>query len=406
MTTEHDTPAQRTRRSNGPAVLAQGFRPFFLLAGMWAAAALAIFVATLEGRIELPTAFSPVNWHAHEMLFGYISAAIAGFLLTAIPNWTGRLPIHGVPLLGLALVWVAGRVAVAASERIGAGTAALIDLAFLFLLCAVTLREIVAGRNWRNLPIILVIGVLLTLNALMHAELIGLSEPEGVARRGGVAMVIVLITLVGGRIVPSFTRNWLAKRNARSLPGGFGVVDRLTLAVTPAAFCVWALRPDSGLTAGLCALAAALNLIRLIRWRGHQTHPEPLLWILHLAYLWIPVGLGLIALSHWWPALPASGALHALTSGAMGTMTLAVMSRTTLGHTGRALHAGQGLTAAYLCVTVATLLRILSGLSTDWDGPLLMAAALAWVAAFVLFLAVCGPMLVARRRDGDAGDAP
>lgn len=399
MTTQKPTPAPRYRSTHGPAVLAQGFRPFFLLAGTWAAAALALFVATLQGWTGLPTAFNPVDWHAHEMLFGYIGAAIAGFLLTAIPNWTGRLPLRGAPLLGLALVWLAGRVAVAVSDVIGAAPAALIDLAFLFVLCAVTLREILAGRNWRNLPIILVIAVLFSVNALMHAELLGLLDWDGFARRAAVAMVIMLISLVGGRIVPSFTRNWLAKRNARSLPGPFGLLDRLSLAATLAALCVWAIHPDADLAAGLCALAAALSLFRLIHWCGYQTYPEPLLWVLHIAYLWIPIGLALIAVSHWWPTLPPSGAIHALTTGAMGTMTLAVMSRTTLGHTGRALHAGPALTVAYLCVTLAALLRILSAVWTVMDTQLLLAAAFAWTAAFVLFLAVCAPMLIAHRPD-------
>ena len=384
-------------------MLARGFRPFFLLAGIWAAAAVALFVAAIEGEIALASAFGPADWHAHEMLFGYVGASIAGFLLTAIPNWTGRLPLQGVPLLGLALVWLAGRIAVAVSGTIGAAPAALIDLSFLFVLCAVTLREIVAGRNWRNLPVVLVIAALFVFNALMHAELLGLSEPGGVARRGAVALVIVLITLVGGRIVPSFTRNWLAKRNSPDLPRPFGVIDRLSLGTTLVTLTVWTAIPESDAAAGLCAIAAALNLYRLIRWRGYRTGAEPLLWVLHLAYLWIPVGFALLALSHWWPALAPSGALHALTTGAIGTMTLAVMSRTTLGHTGRVLHAGPALTAAYLFVTLAALLRILSAAWIDQYSQLLMAAAFAWLAAFVLFLAVCGPMLLTPRRDQKPG---
>lgn len=403
MTTQNHTPIPRHRTTHGPAILAQGFRPFFLLAGIWAAATLALFFAALQGWTVLPTAFSPVDWHSHEMLFGYISASIAGFLLTAIPNWTGRLPLQGAPLLGLALLWLAGRAAVAVSDLIGATPAALIDLSFLFALCAVTLREILAGRNWRNLPIILVISLLLIVNALMHVELLGLLDSDGFARRSAVAIVIMLITLVGGRIVPSFTRNWLAKRGARVLPGQFGFFDRLTVAATLIALCVWAVVPDAALAAGFSAVAAVLNLIRLLRWRGYYTHPEPLLWVLHLAYLWIPVGLALLALSHWWPALPPSGALHALTTGAIGTMTLAVMSRTTLGHTGRALHAGPALTTAYLCVTLAALLRIASALWSEMYTPLLTAAALAWFIAFVLFLAVCAPMLFTQRQDRQAG---
>ncbi|MFQ5764285.1 MAG: NnrS family protein [Rhodospirillales bacterium] len=400
MTKPDHTPVPRHRAYPGPAVLAEGFRPFFLFAGLWALVALPLSVVTIQGRIELPSAFGAVSWHYHEMLFGFVAAAIAGFLLTAIPNWTGRLPLQGMPLLGLVSLWLAGRAGVAFSGILGAWPAAAADLSFLLVLAAVALREVAAGRNWRNLPIVLAVVLFLLCNALSHAEAMGLADAGGLARRLAIAVVVVLIALIGGRIVPSFTRNWLAKRDAENLPAGFGPFDRLTVATTIVALAWWAAAPEGIVAAGLVGLAAVLNFLRLARWRGVATHPEPLLWVLHVAYLWIPIGLALLALGRWWPAVAATGAVHALTAGAMGTMTLAVMSRATLGHTGRALRAGKGLTAAYVLVTIAALCRLAASFWGAIYMPMLAAAAAAWIAAFLLFLGVCGPMLVTRRPGG------
>ena len=386
-----------TRASGGgPALLALGFRPFFLFAGLWAPIELGLSLAMIRGHVVLPTAFDAVAWHVHEMLFGYVAAVFAGFLLTAIPNWTGRLPLRGLPLLALAVPWLAGRAAVATSGLIGAWPAAVIDVAFLLALAAVALREIAAGRNWRNLPIVGAAVLLALCNALSHAELMGLVESDGLAARLAIAVMISLIGLVGGRIVPSFTRNWLVKRGAARLPAAFGRFDRLTVAVTAMALLTWAAAPESLAGALLAAAAAALNLARLGRWRGLATGAEPLLWVMHLGYLWIPLGLALLALSHWLAAVPQSGAVHALTAGAIATMTMAVMSRATLGHSGRPLHAGAGLTAAYLLLTLAVVTRIAAALWSALQAPLLTVAATAWIAAFLFFMAICGPMLVTR----------
>lgn len=399
MTKEGHTPVPRYRAYAGPSILAHGFRPFFLLAGIWAVTALALSFEMIQGRIELPTGFDPIQWHYHEMLFGYVAATIAGFLLTAIPNWTGHLPLQGMPLFTLVLLWVAGRVAVGISGIIGAWPAALIDLSFLSALCVVSLREIVAGRNWRNLPIVTAIVLFLVCNALSHAEAVGLMDSNGVTRRFAVTVVISLIALVGGRIIPSFTRNWLAKRGAARLPASFGKIDRLTLATTMIALTYWSMLPNGIFTAILTGLAAALNLLRVARWCGLATYPEPLLWVLHVGYLWIPFGLIMLALNLWWPGISQTGALHALTAGAIGTMTVAVMSRATLGHTGRALHAGTGLSIGFVLIIVAASLRVASSFWADFSIPLLNAAAMAWIAAFVVYLGVCGPMLATRRPD-------
>lgn len=394
-------PLPRYRQAAVPAVLAHGFRPFFLLAGIWAPVALALSVATIRGWITLPTAFDPIAWHYHEMLFGFVAATVTGFLLTAIPNWTGRLPLQGGPLLALAGLWLAGRIAVAASALVGMWPAAVVDLAFLAAVAAVALREVVAGKNWRNLPVVSAVLLFLACNLLSHGAVAGLVD-DGLARRAAIAVIIALITLIGGRIIPSFSRNWLVKRDPQALPASFGVVDRVSLAATALALAWWAAAPVTATAAALAGLAAALNAVRLARWRGWRTRAEPLLWVLHVGYLWIPIGLALLAASFVVEGLSQTSAIHALTAGAMGTMTMAVMSRATLGHTGRELRAGPGLSAAYVLVTVAALTRLIASAWTDAYMPLVITSASAWIVAFALYLAVCGPMLARAQPPGAA----
>ncbi len=396
-------PIPRYRGHSGFAVLAHGFRPFFFLAGLWAAGALLLSIGMLQGHVALPTHLDPVTWHLHEMLFGFVAATLTGFLLTAIPNWTGRLPLQGAPLLGLVGLWIAGRAALAVSAVIGAWPAALIDVAFLLVVVVVALREIITGRNWRNLPIVAAVTLFLCGNILIHAEALELIETTGLGQRLSIATIVALISLVGGRVVPSFTRNWLVKQGASRLPASFGIVDRATLLITLLALAVWVVLPDGALTGGLIALAALASGVRLARWQGWATSAEPLVWVLHLGYFWIPAGLALLALSEWWPALPPSGALHALTAGAIGTMTVAVMSRATLGHTGRALHAGAGLAIAYGLISLAAATRIISAAVESDALPLLWIAAASWIGAFAIYLAICGPMLLFQRPDGKEG---
>jgi len=233
-----DGAARRHRATGGPALLRQGFRPFFLFAGIWAPLGLVLTFARLQGWIAVPSAFDPLAWHFHEMLYGYVAAAIAGFLLTAIPNWTGRMPLHGMPLLALASLWLAGRLAMASSGLIGAGLAGIVDVTFLAALVALVLREITSGGNWRNLPVAAIVGLFALSNLLSHAEALDWLPDDGLGKRLGIAVVIALISLIGGRITPSFTRNWLVKQDANSLPAQFGVVDRLALALTLTAILI------------------------------------------------------------------------------------------------------------------------------------------------------------------------
>lgn len=394
----------RYRTWHGPALLGHGFRPFFLGAALWAAGALALWLAALGGRLALPTAFDPITWHAHEMVFGFAMAAVTGFLLTAVPNWTGRLPLQGLPLAGLAALWLAGRVAVTASGTIGAGPAAVVDLAFPAVLLAAVLREIVAGRNWRNLPVCAAVAVLLTANALTHLEALGLAATSGLGLRLGIATLVALISLIGGRIVPSFTTNWLKRRGEARLPASFGAADRASLALTVAALLAWTAAPAAMPTAGLALAAGLAQALRLARWRGHRTLAEPLVWVLHLGYAWVPAGLLLIGLAGLWPAaLAPTTALHALTAGAVGTMTLAVMTRATLGHTGRTLAADAGTAAVYVLVTAAAVARVLSAVVPGAYVALLTISGVLWLAAFGLFVALYGPKLLAPRADRRPG---
>jgi len=404
--TTGETSSDARRAYSGPAILAVGFRPFFLGAGLWAAGAVALWLAQLAGWPALPSAFDPIAWHAHEMLFGYVTAVIAGFLLTAIPNWTGRLPVCGRQLGGLFALWCAGRVAVGVSAWIGPAPAAALDLAFPVALCAVVLREILAGGNWRNLPVAAIVAVLAASNGLVHLEALGLAPAQGLGAdlgadlglRLGIAAVAVLIALVGGRVVPSFTRNWLAKRGEAVLPRPFGRLDRLAVAATVAAGLAWTFAPEAPASGALALLAAALGGARLAGWRGHRTRAEPLVWVLHLGYAWLVAGFALLGAAVLVPALPQTAALHALTAGAMGTMTLAIMTRATLGHSGRALTAGPGTAAIYALVGAAALMRVLAPL-TALDAALLFGlSGLAWIGAFSLFVILYGPLLVGRRR--------
>lgn len=387
----------RYRPFEGPVLFRQGFRPFFLAAGVWAFGALALWLALLEGLLRLPITFAPAAWHAHEMLFGFVVAAISGFLLTAIPNWTGRMPLQGWPLIGLAALWLAGRIAMLAAAVIGAGVAAAVDLAFLAALVLVVLREILAGRNWRNLPMPVALSALFVANGLMHLDALGQAGTGPMGERLAIATVIMLISLIGGRIVPSFTRNWLIKQGGGRLPAPVGRFDAMSLVLTIVALGLWVADISSLATGAALLAAGAASLARLARWCGWRTRAEPLVWSLHTGFLWVPVGLGLLGLGLLVPeVIPATAGLHALTTGAIGGMTLAVMTRATLGHSGRDLAADRTTTAIYTLVAIAALARTTAAL-TSYGGSLLLGlAGLFWLMAFGLFVWRYGAIMIGR----------
>jgi len=371
-----------------------GFRPFFFGGAAWALIALTLWICSLTGDISLPTAFDALAWHRHEMLFGFVGAVIGGFLLTAIPNWTGRLPIAGKPLLTLFGLWLAGRAAVFCSARIGALPAAILDVGFFLALVVLATREVVAAGNRRNLPVVAMVALIGLANAVDHLGANGLIVTPDLGWRSAIAIVILLISLIGGRITPSFTRNWLSKRaitgNLPTQPQSF---DVLAIVSTALALVLWLVFPDRQLGGSALILAAAFQALRLTRWRGWSARSDALVLILHVGYAWMPVGLLLLGLSVAGYAVPRSAAIHALTAGAMTTMILAVMTRASLGHTGHELKAGLGTIVIYALVTLAAVLRVSASLGLGDYTAMLNVSGAAWAAALLLFLIVYGPIL-------------
>jgi uncharacterized protein involved in response to NO len=381
----------------GGPLFSYGFRPFFLGAAVWAILSLALWLGSLAGWWGLAPGYGALAWHAHAMLFGYGSAVVAGFLLTAVPNWTGSLPVAGWRLMLLFAFWCLARVAFLVMGPLGPLLAVVIDSLFLPCLLLVMAREIVAGRNWRNLKPLALVGLLAAADIAFHAEVLIAGAPD-IAIRVGVAALIGLIILIGGRIVPSFTHSWLSRMRSSRLPAPFGRVDEVALAISGAALLVWIARPG-GVETGLLFLAATVaQAIRLFRWRGLDAWREPLVLVLHLGYAFIPLGFLLGAVSILLPgSIAGTAALHAWTVGAIGLMTLGVMTRATRGHTGRDLTAPISTIAIYGARILAALLRVAAGFLPGVQVILLEAAGAAWIAAFGLFLIEYAPMLIGPR---------
>lgn len=387
-----------------PSLFAYGFRPFFLLSGLSAVCFLGTWLSILQGGGWPSEQLSPTSWHGHEMLFGFVGATIAGFLLTAIPGWTGSRPIRRWPLVALTALWIAGRAASSpylAPSIVGA----VIDLAFFPALGAAVALPLIRAGKARNAAFLVLLSLLFTANLLFHMEWLGISEAtsgRGIAL--AVGTVLMMITVIGGRIVPAFTRNTLRVRFPDmeiALPPW---LERLVLAATFLMIPVDLLWPDSRIAGGVALAAALAHAARLFHWRGARTLDRPILWSLHLAYGWIIVGLTLKALYMLGGVWGASAWLHALTVGAFSTMILAVMTRAALGHTGRPLVAATPTVAAYILLTLAGLARIaVPVLPGSLFHMAIGAAGLSWIGAFLLFIWVYAPILTRPRADGQPG---
>ncbi|MGV6876729.1 NnrS family protein [Pseudochelatococcus sp. B33] len=390
------SPVPRGLATAGPVIFSYGFRPFFLGAGVWAVASMLLWIGALRWGWEPGGSYGAVFWHAHEMLFGFAVAVLAGFLLTAVPNWTGRLPVSGWPLVWLFGLWVAGRAAMLAPDIVGLVPAALADTLFLAALTAVCAREIVAGRKWRDLKILAPLLALLVANGLFHAAVVA-GDYTGPASRLAIGGYMVLIMIIGGRILPSFTRNWLNRAGQTVFPVPYNNFDVAAILAGVAALAFWVVVPDHPGTAVPAAAAAALHAVRLARWRGLATFPEKLLFVLHVSYAFVPLGFAGIAAG----ALGVLGAvsvLHILTVGALGCMMLAMMPRVSRGHTGRALTASRTTVLSYAALVAAALVRTGADLSPDLHGLSIALAGLLWIAAFGLFCLEYAPMLWRVRR--------
>ncbi len=380
----------------GPVLFSYGFRPFFLAAALWAIASIDLWIAYLNFGIPVASDYGTLYWHAHEMLFGFAPAVLAGFLLTAIPNWTGRLPIAGRPLVVLFAVWCAGRLAMLLSGSIGIAAASAIDSLFLPVMLLVCAREVVAGKKWKDLKVIAGLFVLSLANLLFHVEVIGDVGPD-VAIRLGIGAYVLLVTIVGGRILPSFTRNWINQFGRTDFPVPYNSFDAATIIVGAVALVLWACLPDSTVACGTAAVAAVLNAVRLVRWRGWTTWAEPILFVLHASFLFVPLGFAAISLqaSGW---LPEVAVLHVFAIGTISMMMLAVMTRATRGHTGRKLKSSRMTNISYVLLGAVALVRPLAELVPGLSTEILIVAAVGWTAAFGLFAAEHAPLLWSGRK--------
>ena len=386
------------------ALLRYGFRPFFLGAGLIATLLIPWWAASYAFGIPLGTNWPPTLWHGHEMLFGFIVAAVAGFLLTAVPSWTGARGFAGWPLACVSGLWLLGRIAVATSQLWPFPVVAALDLSFLPAIAMLVSPPLVRARN-RNTPLLAVLAALWTADAAFYW---GLSHRnDGTSLHAlvlGIDIVLLLITVIGGRIVPAFTANALKQSNAGAALRTWPCVTELAVTSMIAVALSDVFLPD-GVTSGVvAALAAIIQAIRLVQWQPLKTLRQPIVWVLHLAYVWLPIGLGLKAAALLTGAAPAAFWLHALTIGAAATMILAVMTRASLGHTGRPLVVDPVIALAYVLLSAAALVRVfgLAVLRIGYPDVILVAAFL-WTAAFVLFTWIYAPMLLAPRADGKMG---
>lgn len=387
----------------GWAVFALGFRPFYPAGAAFAFLILPLWLAVYGGHLALPLS-DPLAWHGHEMLFGFGAAIIAGFLLTAVRNWTGHDTPTGTPLALLVLLWLAGRLAMLV---LPGWPGALVDLAFLPTLAVALAQPIMAMRVRRAaqrpwLPLV-VLGLLTVANLLHHLGMLGILE-QGAALSRHVALgtVAILISVIAARIVPSFTMSATGVFIPAALRRDRVALIALVLAVAlDVAAVLWPL--PALLLAGANAGAALLHASRLQQWRSWQARRVPLLAILHVAYLWLPLSFALRALAALDIGIVPAMADHALGIGAMAGLMLAMMTRSALGHTGRPLKAGPAEIAIYVAITLAALLRLCALLHPALQWPLLLAAGIAWETAFGLFLLRYLPILLRPRIDGKPG---
>lgn len=384
---------------------AYGFRPFFLLAGVYALVpAAALYWALVAG--QWPAGAPPLfSWHGHEMLFGFAGAAIAGFLLTAAPTWTGTRAVSGLPLIGLVSLWLAGRVVSSPWVSPDAVYAQLLGAAFFPVLAMTVAIPILRTRNFRNLPFIVLLAILFLGELAWHARFLGwLGEHTFDGLRLTINTIALMIVIVGGRITPAFTRNALIGMGRTVSIANRPAVDRATIASVAIVLAGDVLAADTILTGLLAAVAALLVLFRLSGWGGLQALDIPLLWVLHAGFCWLAIALALKAAWLLGGFAWAGQWMHAFTAGAFGTMILGVMTRVALGHTGRPLAVPWTITAAYVLVSVAAITRIFGPwLAPQYYTQVLAVSITAWTAAFVIFLAVYASILVKPRVDGKDG---
>lgn len=394
------------RANPASLIFSYGFRTFFLLAAIFSPLAIAAWLGVYSGTIAPISGYPPNLWHAHEMVFGYTAAVMTGFLLTAVPNWTGAPPLRGRPLAVLALLWLAGRVAISSMPAVPPAVAAAIDASFFIVLGLILVPSLTQGSR-KNLIFLAVLALLVIANLLFHLEALGLADTASLGLNLGVDLFALLIAIIGGRVTPAFTGSALrAKAEGASPPAiknylWLGEVAILSVAIL--AVCEF-LAPGQAWVGWIALAAAAINAVRMAGWKTGHTLYQPLLWALHLGYGWLIAGLAVKGIAALTGVLPATVALHGITIGAIGTMTLAMMSRASLGHTGRALAAGRALAGAYGLVSLAAIVRLaMPMLFPAYYPASVIVAGVLWIAAFAIFAILFVPILIGPRTDGRPG---
>ncbi|MDO8606419.1 MAG: NnrS family protein [Phaeospirillum sp.] len=390
--------------AQGPVFFAAGFRPFFLFSAIQAVVMLPVWLLTFFGLLEVGTNWNPVVWHAHSMVFGFASAAIGGFLLTAVPSWTNSHHVSGRPLAVLFGLWLAGRIATGLAGILPPAVVAVADLGYLPLLAVLLAKPLIEAKKWRNIAFLPILGVLWLADLCVHLEALT-GSPTGL--KGvylGIFVVLLMIVIVGGRIVPSFTQNWLRMqgRPVEMTPVGWiekgGAAGSLVLAAL-----AQLMLPSTPLAGVLALVAAVIHFYRLSGWHGLKTMGNPILAVLHVGYGWMVLGFALLGLSAFIDGLPASAAVHALTAGSVGTMVIGVMSRAALGHSGRPLELAPATVVAYILVSVGTILRVAAPVLPGAMIPMTLAGGLAWTAGWLVYVVVYFPVTTQPRADGRPG---
>ena len=387
-----EEPTVRGRGRGGLALFALGFRPFYLLAAIFAVVAIPGWLFARAGGVgpQMPALW----WHAHEMIFGFAAAVVVGFLFTAGRNWTGLATPHGGSLAALAVLWLAGRIGMVVASG---PLAALVDLAFLPTAALALARVLWRAGSHRNYFLIVILGLLTAANAAFHLGRLGLLEIEPLtALHLALALLLTLETIIAGRVVPSFTST--AIKGVRQYRRAW--LDGIAIVATLLTVAAWALAVPAPWLAILATLAALVQTVRCLGWNPWATRGTPLLWILHVSHAWIPVGLALLAAASL-GVLPIGAAVHAWGVGATGGLIIGMITRTALGHTGRSLHSGRIELAMYLLLPTAALARIASAVAGS--EPLLHLAGFAWSLAFLLYAVRYGSYLLRARVDGLPG---
>lgn len=397
--------ARAGRERSSHSLFARAFRPFFLAAGLYAPLAVAAWLGVWLGSLPAPGWLAPASWHAHEMLFGVVAAAIAGFLLTAAPVWTGRPALRGAPLAALVALFAAGRLAMLAAGTLPKALVAALDLAFLPCVAAVLARTVWRSGQRQNYGVVALVGVLALANAGVHAQALGVTaDSASRALRFTADAVVLLIVVIGGRITPPFTTNALLRTGVTVSAASPPWLDRLAVSATALFAAVDLFAPRTAASGAFATVAGLAVAARMTGWQTLRTGRDPLVWSLHAGMAWVALGLGLVAAGDLGGFVPATAGLHALTAGAMGSMILAVMTRVSLGHTGRPLVLPRGAAAAYALVHAGAIARVGAALAPEeTQRAWLVVGGLLWAAAFALFAALYARILLRPRVDGKEG---